>query len=358
LNLAWPVFAFVTYFVCDRTTFESRIASSHIHPSIGGAAVALWNTNMDAYDDFDPQQYDYGDSDEDIVYLEGDQHVAFLPHHQPQAFSQSSPSALKDHQPSPSKIPLNLLPRHERKRRRRMEAAASAARGDDDESSYDSSDNVGPREKEEASEPGAFASLQELLQKAAESPARASQEPQQAMELEDLQQEQQESQAEIQIPGPPPPESQPEFPQPDDELDWPQVSQQQQQQRGTTSEATSYEMHNFHPPTMMPAPRSRPWEELAEPSESLERELKRQRSHQKKKSTTQFSDLGAPAHNSRLLSELEKNRKLAAKGSERKHTAAPRAKKTRQLPRRQQQQPSLSQPVQSEASSISIVGSR
>ena len=108
---------------------------------------------MDIFDDFDPQQYDYDESDQedDIVYLEGpvEGEDPFLPYlAKDDGLSQTQAS-----QPTQENQP-NLLPRRERQRRREEQMMHQ------EESSSDSEYS-----NQEEGEHDAFASLQSLLEK-------------------------------------------------------------------------------------------------------------------------------------------------------------------------------------------------
>lgn len=102
---------------------------------------------MDIYDDFDPQQYYYDESDQedDIVYLEGpvQGEDPFLPY-LAKDLSQSQPTQQEELMP-------NLLPRRERKRRREEQMMQESS--DSEHSNHDERDQ------------DAFASLQSLFEK-------------------------------------------------------------------------------------------------------------------------------------------------------------------------------------------------
>jgi hypothetical protein len=108
---------------------------------------------MDIYDDFDPQQYDYDDSDQedDIVYLEGPVQQGedpFLPYLAKDVdLSQTQMSQPQQQAP-------NLLPRRERQRRREEQMMQEEESSDSEQSNH-------PHEGEE----DVFASLQSLLEK-------------------------------------------------------------------------------------------------------------------------------------------------------------------------------------------------
>lgn len=120
---------------------------------------------MDPFDDYDPQAYDYdeSDQDDDIVYLEApvaqgeDPFLPYLAKDLNLSQSQLSQSSqYQQPQPQQHVEAPSLLPRRERQRRRTEQAAAQMM----EESSSDSELSNNPADNEEQD---AFASLQSLL---------------------------------------------------------------------------------------------------------------------------------------------------------------------------------------------------
>lgn len=112
---------------------------------------------MDPFDDFDPQNFDYDDSDQedDIVYLEGpvQGEDPFLPYLAKDVeLSQSQMS--QQQQQHQQQVP-NLLPRRERQRRRAEQILMEEESSDSELSHQDNA----------TGEENAFASLQSLLEK-------------------------------------------------------------------------------------------------------------------------------------------------------------------------------------------------
>ena len=115
---------------------------------------------MDPFDDYDPQAYEYNESDQDddIVYVEGNEQGEdpFLPYLAKDVELSQSQFSQPSQQQQETAVP-NLLPRRERQRRRTEAAAQLMEESSDSELSNQHDDD----EEEE----DAFASLQSLLEK-------------------------------------------------------------------------------------------------------------------------------------------------------------------------------------------------
>jgi len=291
---------------------------------------------MDPFDDYDPQAYDYDESDQedDIVYLEGNEQGEdpFLPYLAKDVeLSQSLLSQASEQQQAA--VP-NLLPRRERERRR-TEAAAQMM-----EESSDSELSNGPGDKEEQD---TFASLQSLLEKQSqqerEKAALKADEKNVAVAEEATSAAQSGAAKE---PGQPVPmqddnitfipESQSQFPVADDDWELPtQANPTQTRNAPLVSNTSEY----IGGPSSI--------------SSDLTRELQR---HRKQQPTYSQPAVDLPSTvDSNLLSELEKNRKRAQKkttnSSTKRHVGGSTKSNTPQFQRKAQV-----------TSSKSIVGSR